>query len=409
MKAVLSGDQTAELLRVIYALELDDTTHVRELRSAWQRLSFGGEFSVAFSWSGSPSGFAQIEALAAPPQVEAVFRAIVEVSSRELAISMLRQRPLFGSMSADSRQRGTTALRKSGELGFPDFVGMMCPTRTGSVVCVGAPQPTRRPFARVPQLEQLAAHLASSWRLRKRLSADDAFDDNAEAVVSPDGRLLDAAGPARNADLRERLRSFVLRRERSMAARDGTMWPALLAGNYTILDRFEGSGSRFVVAYRNTPTAARLFRLTELERTIVEGAAAGVVLKVLALDLDLSEARVSTVLKGALRKLRISSAIELSLIASSSRFISLHDDVLGKHIVSAFDLRGSIPDALMALTPAERAVTADLLRGLSNREIAARRNRSARTVANQVAAILQKMKAPSRRALAAMLGARATS
>ncbi len=53
------------------------------------------------------------------------------------------------------------------------------------------------------------------------------------------------------------------------------------------------------------------------------------------------------------------------------------------------------------LTPAEREVARLVLEGLSNAEIARRRGRSIRTVANQVASIFAKAGAGSRRELAA--------
>lgn len=54
-----------------------------------------------------------------------------------------------------------------------------------------------------------------------------------------------------------------------------------------------------------------------------------------------------------------------------------------------------------SLTPAERAVAALLLEGLSNAEIAEQTGRAVRTVANQVASILRKSKCPSRAAFVA--------
>jgi len=51
------------------------------------------------------------------------------------------------------------------------------------------------------------------------------------------------------------------------------------------------------------------------------------------------------------------------------------------------------------LTPAELEVLALVLDRRSNAEIASARNRSIRTIANQVASILRKTKNPSRRAL----------
>jgi len=52
--------------------------------------------------------------------------------------------------------------------------------------------------------------------------------------------------------------------------------------------------------------------------------------------------------------------------------------------------------SLSALSPSERAVCELLLAGLSNAEIARRRQTSVRTIANQVAAILKKLEVASR-------------
>jgi hypothetical protein len=67
----------------------------------------------------------------------------------------------------------------------------------------------------------------------------------------------------------------------------------------------------------------------------------------------MSHARISNVLRDALRKLGLASAIELTLLASSSAFVALDDEVLGPSIVSAFAFRGPTADALLDLTPAE--------------------------------------------------------
>jgi DNA-binding CsgD family transcriptional regulator len=56
---------------------------------------------------------------------------------------------------------------------------------------------------------------------------------------------------------------------------------------------------------------------------------------------------------------------------------------------------------LAGLSPAERAVVALALEGLSNREIARRRGSSARTVANQLAAAYRKLGVSGRAELAA--------
>jgi DNA-binding CsgD family transcriptional regulator len=61
------------------------------------------------------------------------------------------------------------------------------------------------------------------------------------------------------------------------------------------------------------------------------------------------------------------------------------------------------PPSTEALSPAERIVLEELLRGRSNVEIARARRTSARTIANQVARIFEKLGVRSRRELAARM------
>lgn len=63
----------------------------------------------------------------------------------------------------------------------------------------------------------------------------------------------------------------------------------------------------------------------------------------------------------------------------------------------------ALPVPTDGLTSAEAAVLRHVLGGLSNRDIAKRRNTSVRTVANQVAAILRKLGFRSRYELVATL------
>ena len=70
-------------------------------------------------------------------------------------------------------------------------------------------------------------------------------------------------------------------------------------------------------------------------------------------------------------------------------------------VVVPFAPGGSV-DAAARLTPSEREVLGLVRLGWSNQRIASARERSERTVANQVSALLHKLRAPSRRALAAV-------
>lgn len=62
------------------------------------------------------------------------------------------------------------------------------------------------------------------------------------------------------------------------------------------------------------------------------------------------------------------------------------------------------PTGASSLTEAERDVALAIARGLSNAEIARARSTSARTIANQIAAIMKKLGVASRVELAARIG-----
>ena len=80
----------------------------------------------------------------------------------------------------------------------------------------------------------------------------------------------------------------------------------------------------------------------------------------------------------------------------------LADDPSGRLLLLSFPLRAGDGQSA-ALSPAERAISSDLLLGLRNREIARRRNVSVRTVANQVAGLFRKFGVHSRLELALVL------
>jgi len=402
-RSPLWGRDLGELLAAIYALELDEDGHLRAIQEAWGRLPIGGELTMAFAIRADAAEVVVLDQLHLNvPSLKEAFVQVLPSVSRAYRLGLLRAPPFFGAMSmAYGRTRAAQASR---ERGVHDFRCMHAPTGTGFAVTVGVPLLSDEPPpATSPLFAGLAHHLSASWRLRKRLAAADGFGESAEAIFTPGGRATEALGAARTPAVRDRLRELVRARERALRRGGGALWPALLDGRYTIIDRLESSGARYVVAYRNSRTAAQLVRLGARERMVVNAVTAGVAEKVIAVDLGVSPAWVSRALTSALRKLGLANAIELTLLASSSEFVVLDDEVLGRGIMRAFALAGSSADGLLQLTAAERAVASDLLRGLSSREIAARRNRSERTIANQVASILSKMGAPSRRALVAML------
>ncbi|MEY4583166.1 MAG: hypothetical protein RL701_7869 [Pseudomonadota bacterium] len=398
------ANHIAQLRAAIYAVDVADNVYLQQLRDTWAHPELGGPDGVCIALSACAERLAKLTGFVGrDPAIEAIARLALESMAPRDKLRHLAGEPLAGLVT--DVFGASEAMRVSEQHGVIEFVGCLGPTGIGSSLIVGTPlraAPTIDPNLGAA-LEPLAHHLAAAWRLRQRLATPDAFEGNAEVTLTPDGGVAEALGPGRAEVVRERLRRLVLAREHALQTLDGALWPALLDGRYTLLDRFDRKGTRYVVAYVNPQTASSLAPLTDTERTVLEAIRCGRPAKLLAEELETSAPVISTVLHRALRKLGIANAIELTLLAGCGTFVSLDDEQLGPNVITAFALRGPSSDALLALTPSERAVTADILRGLSNREIAAKRNRSERTVANQVARILQKMRVPTRRALAVAL------
>ena len=114
--------------------------------------------------------------------------------------------------------------------------------------------------------------------------------------------------------------------------------------------------------------------VSDRERVVAEHAALGKSNKLIAYELGIAESTVATHLSAVRRKVGARSRVEL---IGNGVSLGLHD-----------------------LTPAEHAVAIDVLAGLSNAEVARKRGRSRRTIANQLAAIYRKLGIHSRVELA---------
>jgi DNA-binding NarL/FixJ family response regulator len=251
-----------------------------------------------------------------------------------------------------------------------------------------------------PVVRRLGAHIATGLRLQRVLGSA-AFEDPAvEAILDPEGRPQHTVGMARMRGALESLRLSVLARAREnedeLAA--DPAWNAVLAGRWSLVDRFDSDGRRYVIAYRNPPGVLDPRRLTPREEGVVALAAIGRSNKEIAGELGVTQSTVATLLAGALAKLGLASRTMLPLFwrdlhgrawavsNAEAPLIALshHDD----------------PKSFSTLTPAERAVALALLRGLSDRNIAQARNSSRHTVSKHVTAIYKKLGVNSRVELA---------
>jgi DNA-binding NarL/FixJ family response regulator len=283
--------------------------------------------------------------------------------------------------------------RDSCGLNGPDgaglFIALAAPRKEA-----GRPRPFEHRLART-----VLPHFAAALRLRRSLSGLALEAESAEAVFDPHGRCVNAQGMADPASAREILREEVVKLEhtRALASDESDdSRQALLAGRWSLVDRFDRDGRRFIVAYRNPPGVLDPRRLSLRERDVAAGLARGISQSALAAELGISASTVASVAGSIVKKLGLRSTRELPLFW---RDAAGHPVALGRGEMVGLCSPGAAP--VSKLTPAEREVLEGLMRGWSNREIADRRGSSLRTVANQVAALLKKHAASSRLELSA--------
>lgn len=175
---------------------------------------------------------------------------------------------------------------------------------------------------------RIAAHLSAAARLRRRLglladTQSPGSDDQGpsrgqvEAILTPNGRLEHAEGPAKDADCITRLREAVVavERARTRSARaDGSgldAWPGLVEGRWSLLEMFEKDGRRYVVARENEPTPPGPAALTLRERQVLGYASLGHENKVIAYELGIAHNTVKVLMARAAAKLGARSRVDL--------------------------------------------------------------------------------------------------
>jgi DNA-binding CsgD family transcriptional regulator len=224
--------------------------------------------------------------------------------------------------------------------GVRDVLAVSARDPGGRGVVLAAPMPDlvrptgreRRPWARI------AAHIEAGARLRWAISAGGLGDSaaagtpgagsdmasGAEAVLSPDGAIAHAVSSAKGVQARAELRraARAIDRARSVARSDEDealdLWQGLVAGRWSLVERFDHDGRRFFVARRNDPDVRDPRALTSRERQVLAYSAMGHRLKLIAYTLGLSIAAVSGHRTRAMRKLGLRSPADIVALFSGS-------------------------------------------------------------------------------------------
>jgi DNA-binding CsgD family transcriptional regulator len=202
---------------------------------------------------------------------------------------------------------------------YRDAVGIFAGDTDGRTIQLsfGIPKasPPRLPQRTQHQLKHFAAHLTSGARLRHAPHRDQHTTD---AVLDPGGRVLDAAGLASTKEAREQLSDAARRIDRARGrlrrARPDEalqLWQGLVDGTWSLVERSESDGKRYIVARRNAPGVRDPKALTLPERSVLAFAAMGYQNKYIAYSLGYSPSAVVTRLRSAQRKLGLASRSEL--------------------------------------------------------------------------------------------------
>jgi DNA-binding CsgD family transcriptional regulator len=202
----------------------------------------------------------------------------------------------------------TEALEEFG--GARDVFGINGRDPDGFGLFLGVPQPRimRLGDENRELYSRAAAHIAAGHRLRRRLQGTPITPDRAQAVLTPDGKLLHAVGEAQAAREMIRRATLSIDRARSRAGRRDPdaatrSWKGLVDGRWTVVDHFEHHGQRFVLAERNDLQLPDPPPLTSREQQVLAFAAMDHSNKEIAYELGLAAATVRVLMSRASRKL----------------------------------------------------------------------------------------------------------
>jgi DNA-binding CsgD family transcriptional regulator len=163
---------------------------------------------------------------------------------------------------------------------------------------------------------RLATHLASGYRLQRRLAAGEpSRSASLEAVLTPAGTVEHAEADATSTEARQSLTAAVRRRERSRGALDaervvGSL-KGLVAARWTLVDHYESGGKRYILARENAPNPSATARLSPREQQVVALAALGRTNKLIAYELGLAYSTVRVLIARACAKVGAPSRSDL--------------------------------------------------------------------------------------------------
>lgn len=414
-----SGTSRVEAVKAVeaaYDLQSATSGWLRRLACVARRSLDQGLGTQAVLYSGTDNGFvASAQGLSGSPTGFEDYVASLAGSTPIHAQTYVANLPpgLYAYSRTEAGQKDPEIFYRDSGCGGPegikDWIAMIAPTHRHFVVLGGL---TRECHVQLPRRTcalwgMVAAHVAAGLQLRAHLAEWGSLP--VEAVLTSSGRVEHAEGVSRDSPgLRDELRQRVLNRDRARCSSSRldplealTLWPDLVDGRLSLLDRFEADGRRFVIAVRNSPDWRDPRALSPRECEVVRLVREGLSNKEIAGELGSSTSAVGTQVSCALAKLGL--RCRETLIADASDSMSYTQKICMGNAEAVVKTTRTRPYVINNLTSAENAVAHGVFRGLSDAEIAQERGASVRTVANQLRAIFRKLSIQSRSELVVLL------
>lgn len=187
----------------------------------------------------------------------------------------------------------------------------------GLMIMAPWPHEGETPPRKLEHWRRVASHLSAALRLRTRLRGRDGGGVS-DAIFEPDGGCVHAERDAAETEARERLRDAVRRMERARSESERTTgdlalesWTALVDGRWSLVDRFEADGRRYIVAKPNDAGVRDPRALTKMESAVALLVARALSNKEIAYELGLATSTVAEHVSSVARKLGVGSRPEL--------------------------------------------------------------------------------------------------
>lgn len=314
--------KSLDFLEAAYAWERPSEEWLTEVVAALCRVWGGPAWGFGFAYDASDITRFTSDNLVfwkSPTTLQSMFRQTLAQMAPDFVASTYRTLTFgfvnpFVSRSDAPLRALTESLR---DFGTQDMFALntLDPSGIGCVIGLGSERTVIAPDEMV-LFHRLAAHLASAYRCRRALKALATSPlDEAEAILKPDGGLLDARGAAREASARNALgaatRSMEGVRRRTHDDEPTIHWRPRVGTRWTLVDAFSKDGERFIVARENQAHVRGLEALTEREQQVVACAAGGSTNKEIAYDLGISHATTRVLLARACRRLGVRSREDL--------------------------------------------------------------------------------------------------